>query len=379
MREIYIRRTEGLDIAVLEDNQVVEYMPGDVDTTAEAIYLGRVERIVPGMKAAFVNIGQEKNGFLPLTEKNVPDLPKLQVGMNILVQVRKDAQGVKGAFLSRDLNLCGEYIIISPMNHMAAVSSRIKSESKRKKLKELARTITEDNFGMIMRSAAINTSEEIIRSEVAGLQDVWNAIQTAAPTVHVPSVIYQPRSFLDQVLADYHTRGIDRICTNDSSLVSMLEKYASVTVVGDNLFDIARISTEVKRALERKVWLSCGGNLIFDPCEALTVVDVNTAKFTGKTELADTVLKTNLEACREIARQVRLRNLSGIIIVDMIDMLSREHYQAVLDELKKAFAADRIKTVVHGFTSLGLVELTRKRSRPPLRELMNKDIQHVEE
>jgi ribonuclease G len=145
--------------------------------------------------------------------------------------------------------------------------------------------------------------------------------------------------------------------------------------MGDNLFDIARINTQVLKALDRRVWLESGGNLVFDPCEAMTVIDVNTAKFTGKTALADTVLQTNLEACEEIARQVRLRNISGIIIIDMIDMVSREHHHAVLETLNKAFASDRVKTVVHGFTSLGLVEMTRKRTRPALREVYKKQPQ----
>ena len=129
------------------------------------------------------------------------------------------------------------------------------------------------------------------------------------------------------------------------------------------------------KALDRRVWLESGGNLVFDPCEAMTVIDVNTAKFTGKDRLSDTVLQTNLEACQEIARQVRLRNISGIIIIDMIDMRSREHHQTVLAELNRVFANDRVKTVVHGFTSLGLVEMTRKRSRPPLREVYKKEPQ----
>lgn len=375
MREIYIRKKDTLDIAVVEDGRLVEYLPADNDASAEAIYLGRVERVMPGMKAAFVQIGQEKNGFLPLEERNVPDLPKLQVGMNVVVQVRKEAQGVKGAFLSRDVNLCGEYVIFSPMNRMAAVSSRITKERHRKALKELARDISRGDFGLIMRSASRNTTEEAIRAEVDELRACWESIRNAAPTAHVPSILHQPRTTIELVLADYHSRGIDRICTNDAALAEQLSSYAPVIVMGDNLFDVARVSTELLKALERRVWLNNGGNLVFDPCEAMTVIDVNTAKFTGKHELSDTVLQTNLEACQEIARQVRLRNVSGIIIIDMIDMISREHHHAVLEALNRAFSDDRVKTVVHGFTSLGLVEMTRKRSRPPLREVYKKESQ----
>ncbi len=379
MREIYVRKADGLNIAVVEDGKLVEYFPADDAPSTEAVILGKVERIMPGMKAAFVQIGQEKCGFLPLEERNCPQLPKLQTGMPVLVQVRKEAQGVKGAFLSRDINLCGEFVLFSPMNHMIAVSSRITRERHRKALKELAKEIAGDEFGLIMRHAAHGAEESLIQAEVEALRDQWEAIRKAAPTAHVPSVLHQPRTTLELVLADYHPRGIDRICVNDASLVSQCADCAPVQVMGDDLFEVARISNQLQNALERRVWLASGGNLVFDPCEAMTVIDVNTAKFTGKTALADTVLQTNLEACGEIARQVRLRNLSGIIIIDMIDMVSRAHQQAVLDALNNAFAADRVKTVVHGFTSLGLVEMTRRRSRPPLREMLKKESRQLEE
>lgn len=379
MRELYIRRGDGLDAAVVEDGRLVEYLPSDRDASAEAVYLGRVERVMPGMKAAFIQIGQEKNGFLPLEERNAPDLPKLQVGMSVLVQVRKEAQGVKGAFLSRDICLCGEYVLLSPLSRMTAVSSRITREGDRRALKELAKELTGNAFGLIMRTAALNAPEEAIRQEVGELLARWEQICRAAPTAHVPSVLYTARTNLDLVLADYRSRGIDRFCTNSPALAEQLSAIAPVTLMGETIFETGRITTQVMRALERRVWLESGGNLVFDPCEAMTVIDVNTAKFTGKRALEDTVLQTNLEACAEIARQVRLRNISGIIIIDMIDMVSRAHRQAVLDALEHAFAADRVKTVIHGFTSLGLVEMTRRRSRPPLRELMKKESHQLEE
>lgn len=379
MRELYIRCGDGLDAAVVEDGRLVEYLPADGQSSAEAVYIGRVERVMPGMKAAFIQIGQEKSGFLPLEERNAPDLPRLQVGMSVLVQVRKEAQGVKGAFLSRDICLCGEYVLLSPLNRMTAVSSRITREGERKALKELARELTGNAFGLVMRTASLNAPEEAIRREVEELLSRWEQIRLAAPTAHVPSVLYTARTNLDQVLADYRPRGIDRIYTNSPPLAEQLSDIAPATLMGDAIFETGRITTQVMKALERRVWLESGGNLVFDPCEAMTVIDVNTAKFTGKRALEDTVLQTNLEACEEIARQVRLRNISGIIIIDMIDMVSQAHRQSVLDALAHAFAADRVKTVIHGFTSLDLVEMTRRRSRPPLRELMKKESHQLEE
>ncbi len=372
MREIYVCRGERLEIAVVEDGRLVEFIPDDASGT-EAVILGKVERVVPGMKAAFVQIGQEKCGFLPLEERNAPDLHRLQTGMHILVQVRKEAQGVKGAFLSRDISLCGEYVLLNPLGRQIAVSSRITTESTRKRLKVLANSIAQGQYGLVMRAASVQAEEDAIRQEIDALLAKWEAIRKAAPTAHVPSVLHHMRSVLDGILDDYRPRGIDRIVTNDHDLAGRLEDIAPVYMAGDNMFQVARITNQLKTALERRVWLPSGGNLIVDPCEAMTVIDVNTAKFTGKDRLQDTVRQLNLEACGEIARQVRLRNLSGIIIIDMIDMISRADHQAVLDELERCFSQDRIKTVVHGFTSLGLVEMTRRRSRMPLREMLKKE------
>ncbi len=370
MRELYIRSKDGrIEIAVVEDEQLAEYFPaGKEENTTEAICLGRVERVVPGMKAAFVQLGQEKNGFLPLEEHNAPDLPRLQTGQSVLVQVRKEAQGLKGAFLSRDISLCGEYVLLMPFNHQMAVSTRIARENDRNALRELARSIAQDRFGLVMRTSALHAPENAVAREAEELFEQCQRIRRAAPTAHVPSVLHAPRTTLDMVLDDYRPRGIDAIYTNDAALAERLRSIAPVRVLGDDLMDVGRIPSQLAKAQERRVWLSSGGTLIIDRCEAMTVIDVNTAKYTGKRELEETVLRINLEACRELARQARLRNLSGIIIADLIDMKREDHRQAVLKELEEAFQRDRVKTVIHGFTSLGLVEMTRKRSRAPLSE-----------
>ena len=378
MREIYVRTGDRTEIAVVEDGRLVEYVPQDASSSTEAIYLGRVDRVVPGMKAAFVRIGQEKNGFLPLEERNARDLPALLQGQDVLVQVRKEAQGVKGAFLSRDICFAGEFVLLSPLNRLIAVSSRISRESDRRALREMGREIAADRFGLVLRTAALDADPELVRAEAESLWQQWQNVRAAVPTAHVPSALHRPRTVLDSLLDDYRPRGIDAIVTNDEGLAARLQGMAPVRVAGENMFAAARISNQLQQAQERGVWLESGGNLVFDPCEAMTVVDVNTARFTGSRDLQETVLQLNLEACAEIARQVRLRNISGIIIIDMIDMRSQEQRQAVLDELKRVFADDRVKTVVHGFTSLGLVEMTRRRSRPPLREMLKMET-HQEE
>lgn len=367
MREIYIKSGTVRELALVEDGKLCEYLRDDASAATEAIYAGRVERVVTGMKAAFVDIGQEKNGFLPLEERSAT-FPKLQVGDTVLVQVKKEAQGTKGAFLTRDLTLCGETVILMPLNRYVGCSSRIVEEGIRKALISLGKAIAGGAFGLVMRSAAERAAEESIRAEAAELRSLWDAISKAAPTAHVPSMLHSPRTMLDSLIDDYRHRGIDRFVTDDETLAGRLSAIAPVTLATNQLMTVARLTHQREKALQRHVWLDSGASLVIDPCEAMTVIDVNTAKFTGKKDLSETILKTNLEACREIARQVRLRNISGIILIDMIDMDAPQHHQQVLDTLQEAFAADRVKTVIHGFTSLGLIEMTRKRSRCPLRE-----------
>ena len=367
MREIYVKSGVVRQIALVEDQRLCEFLLDDGAAAAEAIYTGRVERIVPGMKAAFVDIGQEKNGFLPLEEKSKAlVLPKLQTGDTVLVQVKKAAQGTKGAFLSRDLTLCGHGVILMPLNRYIGVSSRIETESARARLQEIGRSIAQDRFGLVMRATAENLTPEELAGESEQLLEAWQDIVRRAPTAHVPSVIHQPRTQLQSLLDDYRSRGIYRVVTNDAVLAEELADMLPVHMAGDDLME--RWNTQRDKALGRHVWLDSGASLVIDICEAMTVIDVNTAKFTGKKNLEETLLKTNLEACREISRQVRLRNLGGIILIDMIDMMSDDQRQHVLAALKDAFALDRVKTVVHGFTSLGLVEMTRKKSRVMLRE-----------
>lgn len=369
MREIYIKSGPIRELALVEDGKLCEYLLDDASSAAEAIYVGRVQRMVSGMKAAFVDIGQEKNGFLPLEERSQSaTLPKLQTGDTVLVQVKKETQGTKGAFLTRDLTLCGETVILMPLNRYVGCSSRITEESTRKALLSMGRDIACGAFGLIMRNSAENAPEERIRAEVEQLRVLWESIRQAAPTAHVPSMLHKPRTQLNALIDDYRHRGIDRFVTNDEALAGDLGSIAPVTLASNQLMTIARLTLQLEKALQNHVWLDSGASLVIDPCEAMTVIDVNTAKFTGKKDLNETILKTNLEACREISRQVRLRNISGIILIDMIDMEQPEHRQQVLDALAEAFAADRVKTVIHGFSSLGLIEMTRKRSRCTLRE-----------
>ncbi len=368
MREIYIAGQPRREIAVVEDGKLVEYQTDEASASAEGVYLGKVERVVPGMKAAFVDIGQEKNGFLPLEEKNLHPGEKLQAGMHVLVQVKREAAGEKGAFLSRDISLCGEYVLVMPLNRAVGVSARITDAEDRERLRFLAMEAADGRCGVVMRTSSVDAPEESIRGEIDELLAVWEEIARKAPVAHAPSMVYAPRSVLDALLDDYRPRGIHRIHTDDPELAKTLSSVCETVVSPPDVMALMGFETQRDKALQRRVWLKSGGNLVIDPCEAMTVIDVNTAKFTGKGQLEETIIKLNLEACGEIARQVRLRNISGIILIDMIDMEEESSRQQVLEALQEAFSHDRVKTVIHGFTSLGLVEMTRKRSRRPLRD-----------
>ncbi|MGN0747203.1 MAG: Rne/Rng family ribonuclease [Aristaeellaceae bacterium] len=367
MRTIHVKAGTPRELAVAEDGRLVEYLLDDGASVTEAIYLGKVERVVSGMKAAFVDIGQEKNGFLPLEERSSSaQLPPLRDGQRVLVQVKKDAQGAKGAFLTRDVSLCGEYVILMPLNRYIGVSARIEDESLREAMKKLGQAISGGRFGLVMRASTPEAEEADIRHEAETLLTRWENISKAAPTAHAPSMIHRPRTPLDSLLDDYLPRGVDGVVTDDEDTARQLSCLMPVTVTERD--PMADLRAQRDRALRRHVWLDSGGSLVIDRCEAMTVIDVNTAKFTGKRDLEDTILRLNLEACGEIARQVRLRNLSGIILIDMIDMETEEHREQVLMRLNECFAADRVKTVIHGFTSLGLIEMTRKKSRRPLED-----------
>lgn len=364
-RELYVQGMTRRELAVVEDGRLMEFLLDETERYgAETIYLGCVERVMPGMQAAFVNIGQERCGFLPLQERSkTVQLPALQTGMRVLVQVKREAQGTKGAFLTRDVTLCGEYVVFMPCNRYVGVSARVNDEEEREALKALGEELSGGGFGVVMRRAALDTEREAILTELEKLQAVWETIGRTAPTAPAPSLLHRPRTLLDMLLDDYLPRGIDRVVADDQDLV-----VPGVPMVYEEPDMMLRhgLSVQRDRALRRRVWLESGGNLIIDPCEAMTVIDVNTAKNTGRQAQEETLLRTNLEAAAEIARQVRLRNLGGIILIDMIDLQEEAHRQQVLEALERAFQEDRVKTVIHGMTSLGLVEMTRRRSRAPL-------------
>jgi len=367
-------------IALLDEGKLAEYyVENEAETTlVNAIYLGRVERVVPGVNAAFVQIGQPLNGFLPLTEmdsfreqsgeKTIPS------GTELTVQVKKDAKDQKGPFLTQDISLPGQYLILMPLNRYIGVSKRITDSLEREMLAELGKELSCGEFGLIMRQAAISARREALLEELTELQAIWAKLEEKAKYAKVPATLYREASVLAALVRDYAPRYQVSITCNDAVNRMpvppnglMWEQISDVEM--DALWSSAHVQTQLTDALNRRVELKNGGSLIIDEREALSTVDVNSGKFVGSKD-QEVALKHNIASCAEIARQIRLRNLSGMLLIDFIDMKNDEARKQVIDRLSDELSRDRVKTAIHGFTSLGLLEMTRKRTGASLRDAL---------
>ncbi len=357
------------------------------------IYLGKVARVLPGMQSAFIDIGLERAAFLHVADiiehrqfngDRPPPIERLiREGDAILVQVVKDPIGTKGARLSTQVSLAGRMLVHLPQEPHIGISQRIEDETERAHLREtLARLLPPDETGgYIVRTSAEASSDDDLATDIAYLRKRWAQIREASAQVPAPSLLYQDLSLAQRVLRDVVTDETTTIQVDSRENFVALQAFSQqyvprvtaklVHYTGERpLFDMYQIDAEIERALARRVDLKSGGYLIIDQTEAMTTVDVNTGGFVGTRNFDDTVFKTNLEAAQTIARQLRLRNLGGIIVVDFIDMTNAEHRDAVLAEFRKALARDRTRITVNGFTQLGLVEMTRKRTRESLAHIL---------
>jgi ribonuclease G len=356
------------------------------------IYMGKVARVLPGMQSAFVEIGLPRAAFLHVAdiweqrEAAKPIEKILAEGQPVLVQVVKDPIGTKGARLSTQVSIAGRLLVYLPHDPHIGISQRIEDESGRQALRDRLRELlpADEKGGFIVRTLAESAGEDELRADLDYLRQIWRAIRERSGGCagsSKPQLLYQDLSLAQRVLRDMASAGTARVVIdsreNFQKLAAFAESYMPEVRAkiehysGERpLFDLYNVETEIERALSRRVELKSGGTLIIDQTEAMTTIDVNTGGFVGSRSFDDTVFKTNLEAAQAIARQLRLRNLGGIIIVDFIDMDSEEHRAAVLDELKRALARDRTRMTVSGFTALGLVELTRKRTRESLAHVL---------
>lgn len=385
-KEILITRDEREGrAAVLEDGILSEFLIAREERQVGSIYKGRVANVLPGMNAAFVDVGLERNAFLcaddaaahlgedasaSLKNPDIRDI--LKVNEEALVQVVKEAVGTKGARVTTYVTLPGRYLVLIPSASYVGVSRRVEDDSERVRLRQIAEKIQPEGMGVIVRTSACGRSQEDLKRELDYLVRNWQRIQKAAKRRRAPAIVHQELALIDKIIRDVLTPDTNRLIIDHpeehAKIIERLEETAPnlterVFLYNDKrpLFEFHGIDQEIEKALDRKVWLESGGYLIIDRTEALWVIDVNTGKYTGRTSLADTILKTNLEAVTEICRQLRLRDIGGIIIIDFIDMDTtsdrRRLIQALVEELRK----DRTRTHLVGMTELGLVQLTRKR------------------
>jgi len=361
------------------------------------IYKGKVCRVLPGMQAAFVDIGLEKAAFLHAsdivphtecvaqTEKvkfKVADISELvRQGQDIMVQVIKDPLGTKGARLTTDITVPSRYLVFMPGSKYVGVSQRIDSAQERERLKGIAQRCVDDLGGFIIRTAAEGAPENELVHDAAFLQRVWSKVLTRRQRIkNKNKLLYKDLELAFRILRDFVGSEIDRVRIDSKLKFTELKEFTREFVpeleekieyyAGESpIFDLFDVENEVQRALERKVELKSGGYLIIDQTEAMTTVDINTGAFVGHRNLEETIFNTNIEATQAIARQLRLRNLGGIIILDFIDMKSNDHKRRVFSSLEQALAKDRVKTHINDFSPLGLIEMTRKRTQESLEHI----------
>lgn len=387
-KEILIQADdEGTRVAVVEDGRLVEIYFERYQRLVGNIFKGRVANVLPGMQAAFIDIGIERNAFLYVGDvvspaggersKKEPAIEHmLKAGQEIVVQVTKEPLEGKGARVTTQITLPGRYSVFMPGVDYVGVSRRISDEAERERLRSLAAEVKPEGTGLIVRTAAEGVSREDLKEDISALKAVWQRISVAGSSSPAPTLLHREVDLTERIIRDLFNEDVGRVQVNDAKLYeSILHTLAdSETTLknrvflheGDDIFSKYGVTGQIMQALKHKVWLRCGGFLVIEQMEALTAVDVNTGKFVGSANLEDTVLKTNKEAAVEIARQLRLRNVGGIVIIDFIDMVEEEHRQEVLDVLEQELQKDKTRTRIMGITKLGLVEMTRKKARQPL-------------
>ncbi len=376
-------------VAVVENGAPVELYVEQEGTQRLVgnIYQGKVQNVLPGMQAAFVDIGLERNAFLYAGDivmsddpDDVPDqLPEsrnirdmLKPGQIIMVQVAKDPVGTKGARVTTHITLAGRTLVLMPTMDYVGVSRRIEKEEERTRLRKIISEIKPNGMGVIVRTASAGKSKDAFVEDLDGIVNLYHQIATRAQHAKAPSLLHAEQSLLFRTVRDLLMKDVDRIFVNTTDTYDQLRDIADVMAPklkarillkeSEALFDRYDTEGKIEKALTRKVWLKSGGYLIIDKTEALTVIDVNSGKFVGKDNLEKTITSVNGEAAKEIANQLRLRDIGGIIIIDFIDMEKDSNRQMVLNTLKTALKEDHTRSHVFGFTHLGLVEMTRKKT-----------------
>ena len=383
MYNILINKDENnnmTNIVVVQDGEVVEIYNESVneERLEGNIYLGKVKNIIPGMQSAFIDIGKNKNALVHIKdlipkESNVTgnalkDTSKMNIskiiksGDEILVQVKRDCNKQKGPRVTRDIKIYGKFIILMPFSEFITVSQKIEDKDEIEKLKQIVKDNLPKGYGAIIRTVAEERKKEEIINEIGTLIKMWKSILKNSENMKnkklAPILIFNNSGMIGKIITDLAENNLEKIYTNEKNLA---DKYIDLKDKIDVVTNpLEKFNAKEKMNLNRKIWLKCGGFITIDCTEALTAIDVNSAKFTGKRELEKTVLKVNLEATEEIAKQVRLRDIGGIIIIDYIDMENEKDREKVRNYIIECFKKDRSKVQVMEFTKLGLLEITRK-------------------
>lgn len=395
---------------LMENGRVVEVCSEQQsrESLLGSIYRGKVCSVLPGMSAAFIDIGAEKNAFFSIADLESPspagaDIVEggktdpgvgvgsekrsqkaLRVGQELMVQVVKDAQGSKAARVSTRISLSGHLIVMFPDSELIGISKHITEDAARERLRRLIAKNKDDGMGVIVRTAAAERSDEDILSELARLKARWEKIKSSYRACAAPSRLFCDDGLIERTLRDLFRSDVSHVTVNDSAsyraildLVGELEPGAENKVHfaenAPDLFEQLGIEKQIDEALSRRVWLKSGAYIVIDQTEALVSIDVNSGKNIGKSDLRATALATNCEAAKEIAHQLRLRNIGGIVIIDFIDLEDPEDKQTVVKALREALSKDRTTALVHGMTTLGLVEVTRKKLRENLSSSMQRE------
>ncbi|MCX8070623.1 MAG: Rne/Rng family ribonuclease [Thermodesulfovibrionales bacterium] len=421
--ELVINVTEEESrVALLEGGQVVElYIERKRDASIVGnIYKAKVIKILPGMQSAFIDIGLEKAAFLYVadimtdideyytaflendnekidiyekaeitTDKLTPIEDLIQEGQELLVQVSKGPIGTKGARVTSYVTLPGRYVVLMPNVDHVGISRRIEDEETRTRLKNIAMEIRTKNFGLIMRTASEDATPEEIKKDYDFLMMLWENIHIKKDKVSAPCLLYNDLDLIFRSVRDFMSHDVERLIIDSPEEYERIKEFASayfsrildkvILYEGrEPIFDALGIELDISRALDRKVWLKSGGYIVIDQTEAMTVIDVNTGRYVGKENLEDTILKTNLEAVKEIAYQIRLRNLGGIIIIDFIDMEKHENREKIFTSFMEVMKKDRAKNTIYNITELGIVQMTRKRVRESLGRTLSEQCPYCE-
>ena len=386
-------------VVVLEGPSLVEHYVAAEETTSLAgnIYLAVVRNVLPGMEAAFLDFGAQKNGVLyasdvkadPAVHGKHPRIEDvLKNGDKILVQVVKDAMGSKGARLTAQVSMAGRYLVLVPDSDMMGISRRLPDEE-RKRLREIVKESRPKGFGVIVRTAAMGAAADELTTDIARLEEQWAKVSAEGSGGSAPRMIHEEPELLFRVIREHFTSDFRRLLIDDEAAADKVRDYLretapdliqKVKVYEDEmpLFERFHVEDQLRKALDRRVYLKSGGHLVIDRTEALTVIDVNTGKFVGKSSLEETVLHNNLEAAEEIGRQLRLRDIGGIIVIDFIDMESEKNQRILLQKFRETLAKDKTRTQVYDVSSLGLVEMTRKNVSKSLLENFSEACPHCQ-